>query len=723
MKKIYSWVPWFQELANKILKEGEEYLIKKTGQVDWISRNPAILRYGEKGIDPLSFFYFLAQKNTARQREKVYRSVHEVFQLKTDLPEPVWYDTFVFPTPQPAAVALFHNGEEFFHETLWEFFRKCMCKKESIEDRDFSNVLKIPQVGVAKTTQCLFLINPEEFIPADKTLPKSLTEFRDLLEGENGWSTYLKIAEQLRKTFPGCELYEVSRALFLYSTEYSDRNSSYFSVTTDIRENPDLPADSKALVTNTGKYGNRWKEFESNNAIRICPIRQEFNLDAVSAGDIILVRKGKSTAYGMGVVEMNDHSNGEVSESSRIHVIWLNKSRLDKDLTDKAQFHQSFMLDGPTENGAYRIFRNAKEYEPTFNFIESLKENGGIRKPMAQLNQILYGPPGTGKTYLTTKMCVEICDGSTEGKDDGELRERFRELRDEEERVEFVTFHQSYGYEEFVEGLRPVSDNSESKMDSGHSESPNSTSSGKSSSGFSLDVFDGVLKRIAKRARGDEDGKPYVLVIDEINRANISKVLGELVTLLEEDKRDGGENEVSVTLPYSGKPFTLPSNLYILGTMNTADRSIALLDTALRRRFEFKEMPPDLSTLIKPVEGVDLKAVLGTINNRLEYLIDRDHLIGHAWFIKCRSKEEIDGVMRSKIIPLLAEYFYDDWNKVRSVLGGGDHFIGREKLAPPPGMEDDTGEDRYRWFVREDEFDVKAYENLVKPTSAKEADE
>lgn len=325
------------------------------------------------------------------------------------------------------------------------------------------------------------------------------------------------------------------------------------------------------------------------------------------------------------------------------------------------------------------------------------------------LNTILYGPPGTGKTYSTTKKCVEICDERQIEETTEDVRDRFRELR-KDKRIEFVTFHQSYGYEEFVEGLRPDAgcpDSAQTKFD---------TSTG----GFSLTVVDGVLKQIAERAH--KDGKPYVLVIDEINRANISKVLGELVTLLEEDKRDGGENEVSVTLPYSGKPFTLPSNLYILGAMNTADRSIALLDTALRRRFEFKEMPPDLSTLVT-VEGIDLKAVLGAINNRLEYLSDRDHLIGHAWLMKCRSKEEIDGVMRSKIIPLLAEYFYDDWNKVRSVLGGGNHFIVREPLAPPPGMEDDSGEDRYRWFVRKDEFDAKAYENLINPTSAKGTDE
>lgn len=347
----------------------------------------------------------------------------------------------------------------------------------------------------------------------------------------------------------------------------------------------------------------------------------------------------------------------------------------------------------------YRIRQDLeKEYGTPLDFYESpivelwKTEPSGPSMKTHALNTILYGPPGTGKTYATARYCVEICNGQAPDADE-ETRTRYAELV-EGGRIEFITFHQSYGYEEFVEGLRPETD--------------------QASSGFNLAAKDGVLKRIVSRAQQNTNVPvPYVLVIDEINRANVSKVLGELVTLLEEDKRQGKENEATVVLPHSGDHFTLPSNLYILGTMNTADRSIALLDTALRRRFEFIELAPDPDKLAAAaaVTGIDLPGVLAAMNERLEWLVGRDHLIGHAWLMKAETKDDVDRIMRHKIIPLIAEYFYDDWKKVQAVLGGTDDFVRKEQLNPPPSLEDEMGEDRYRWTINEN-FSTGAYEKL-----------
>ncbi len=217
----------------------------------------------------------------------------------------------------------------------------------------------------------------------------------------------------------------------------------------------------------------------------------------------------------------------------------------------------------------------------------------------------------------------------------------------------FITFHQSYAYEEFVEGIRPVLD----------------------SETVRYELRDGIFKEICAAAAADPSNK-YVLVIDEINRGNISKIFGELITLLEEDKRDGGENYVPFRLPYSQDEFAVPQNLYIIGTMNTADRSIALLDVALRRRFEFCEIMPEYEETglnAMNIDSLNVGALLERLNGKLELLVDRDHQIGHSYLMKIGADSDkrvsLHRVWYGSIVPLLQEYFYGDWQKLRQALG------------------------------------------------------
>ena len=496
-------------------------------------------------------------------------------------------------------------------------------------------------------------------------------------------------------------------------------------------------------------------------------------------------------------------------------------------------------LDG---NANFYLFSSDKlekyfsEKFPEFKIIkstESLKSHkkGNSKMPKdtnQPLNQILYGSPGTGKTYHTIDKALEIIYNCSESeilerisvdiniseelKDIENKRDRIKKVFEyykTQEQIEFVTFHQSYGYEEFVEGIKADLDSDEIryKLEKGifrnisrmaeinYKKSKNITevkkdfeilfkeqildklvddekfkistskkffyitevnertiffekADGQSNHTLSIKTlkemyekgknekirgglsvyYEPILNLLLENSLSKnmeiEPLKNYILIIDEINRGNISKIFGELITLIEPSKRIGADEEIKVKLPYSGYDFGVPQNLYIIGTMNTADRSIAQIDTALRRRFHFEEMMPNLELLKDETDKdlevgkiINIKSLLEAINERIEYIYDREHQIGHSYFLPLKvnpTKDKLDEIFRVNIIPLLAEYFYGDWADIKFVLNDTNHnFI---TIKEEKDLIFDMSESKKRknkiYNVNEVEFSPEAYRNI-----------
>lgn len=508
------------------------------------------------------------------------------------------------------------------------------------------------------------------------------------------------------------------------------------------------------------------------------------------------VRDPKSNELTFGVISTNVFAKNHINYEGKPTAYLNNATTISEIKNHQAKIFEAISEElNRSQNSGYSKHNNKELEQMAFDLDfrneilsqlanqteKSMKNTQSNKK--TPLNQILFGAPGTGKTYNTKKIAVEIINGVKERTRE-EINEEYENLVNAKQIV-FTTFHQSLSYEDFIEGIKPEtndgnviyelkdgifkylckaaslkqikSDNFNrvyQKLLNEIDKSPEKKlvletlvyskefsiyKNSKDNIRFHANTekaYDGVIKKEIiehylktgealdwssyTKAIGNyliehfnysqnenNELKNHILIIDEINRGNVSAIFGELITLLEEDKRKGNKEQTEVTLPYSGDKFSVPNNVYVIGTMNTADRSVEALDTALRRRFSFIEMQPNPEILLdSEYQDVDLKRLLETINQRIEVLIDKDHQIGHAYFIGIKDLEDLKLVFKDKIIPLLEEYFYGDFGKIGLVLGGS--FIYQEenstKFPKNFNYENDFLEDKkvYRYTSFED---------------------
>lgn len=669
----FTWVPLYEELADKLLQyqdkeKRQEELVPIMNQIvsDMASETGGKPRKFSDNvsiidIDPFTVFGYINSWGNLN-RAQLLHSLTEEFHLSVPIP----LDYEGVPSFRPDHAAYYSYSHEAIEQdipNLWKLFSIAMqyaADQNTIIEADFcklfNHCLTQSQVGFVRLTQGLFLMRPSCFLPFDK------------------------------QTQP-C----------LYNPEYTAAPIVSY-VQTELRKVP------KHKTKNTDfQYRDR---ISGEMYIRLCD----------------LFRK---------------HMELSIPEYSLIAYLANQKT-----------------------------VRSVKSEQNSDSALDT--ENQKMKKNEFELNTILYGPPGTGKTYHTAIYAVAIIDNKTldevKQMPYDKVMQRYNELR-EKGQIAFTTFHQSYGYEDFIEGIRPmVTDGVEQdetniiyKIESGVFKAfCDSVHEAKDAKTQFSDAWEAMVESIqnnadkpyiftrktgntfnATLAAPDRlrvvwtggtyndltEGRAYeqwlgkydrsqltggnkwvydaiqavidelitkfnlpskptepgsqnrVFIIDEINRGNISKIFGELITLIEPSKRSGEKESISVRLPYSHTDFSVPNNVYLLGTMNTADRSIALLDTALRRRFSFVEMMPDphvdyLQGLT--VEGLSISDMLENMNRKIEVLYDREHTIGHAYFRPLADEpatEKLAEIFRDRIIPLLQEYFYDDYEKIRIVLG------------------------------------------------------
>lgn len=761
----FSWLRTQKELVQKLSKMRD----RQTELID------VLLRVGINGLhdetkpgkrkqldvmDPYTFFCYIYKHRGSKKVEVLQKVAKEMNVFIPDddsgIPAVNALSTCMFPYEYQ------RNDNEI--NRLWDFFEHLL--QDQVTDAEFISILEIRGISFAKITEGMFNIFPEKYLPINGPTKAYLKGVLNIDSRFNNYTEYLDILHkvQSKKDLP---FYELSYESWKWNSE---QDGDTMNNTEDKKVNywlyaPGGQADHWDEFRDLGIMGLGWEElgdlskYKSKDAIEAALRKKHTEKEnqqtaalnvfqfkeEMSTGDIIFVKKGRGELLGYGIVISNyfyDAARPDFNSCRKVDWKLVGNWKTDHVLTLKSLTNITNNKKGKPKFSSYpeRLFALMK-----------VKPGNAIATPVHSnvtypLNTIFYGPPGTGKTYHSIKRAAEIIENRKIDDYDEALQIFTKHLHD---RIEFITFHQNYSYEDFVQGLRPTAENEgqlnfEQKdgifkllaekaydnlrdSESVYSKLPfdivfsdfiqplidgtteeievkmkkvsysithiskNSIYFRKASGGTAHTMSISTLRKMYEQEtlgvikglpiyyaplldqlleKGKENvhniekvGKQnYVLIIDEINRANISRVFGELITLIEPDKRSHGAIPLKATLP-SGDDFIVPSNLYIIGTMNTADKSIALLDIALRRRFEFEAMYPLYEINGEEVPDADVLQKLNAL------IIERkgyDFQIGHSYFMD----DSLDLIqkMNRKVIPLLLEYFMNDEKEVKDIL-------------------------------------------------------
>lgn len=702
----FAWVDFYNEFALKLLdyKDKRKVLIEKVKEIYTITniKMPTLERDNNiVDIDPFTVFGLFNKKLTDNNRIKILRVISQLFDIK--IPVPTSFESLPVLNPQNATFYYFvGDRNESDIDNLWELFSAALAysEKPTNEHREklahyFDLVINQKGNGNSKITMALYWISPNVFMNLDSRnkwyiyesgkIPLDVVSKLPKIETKISFSKYYLIVEHMHNYLKSPEsklkdFKELSFDAWKYSEQVNKDKATKKKDIPIVSDKPDIDDKVHYWMYAPGELASMWDEFynagimaigwgeigdlrtfDSKESMKI-KMKETFDesrsykniahatwqfANEMKVGDIIFVKKGKSQLVGRGVVTSDYEFDEERTDKYKNirKVTWTHNGEwqhpgdaVTKALTD-ITFYEDYVeeLNALFDEKSTDSFEELEQFSTKYSKTEFLSEVYMSAEEYDKLvgilrvkkNIILQGAPGVGKTYVANRLAFSMMG--------------VKDL----ERVMMVQLHQSYSYEDFIMGFRP------------------------SNTGFELKK--GAFYNFCKKAESDIDND-YFFIIDEINRGNLSKIFGELFMLIENDKRG-----MSLQLLYSDENFSVPNNVYIIGMMNTADRSLAMLDYALRRRFAFFEINPGFKTIGFEEYKNNLRSEkfnkLITCVDSLNTVISNDEVlgegfcIGHSYFCNLSpdtiSDQTLSGIVEYELIPLLKEYWFDEPTKVK----------------------------------------------------------